>query len=119
MYDKRKVVVIMPAYNAARTIVKTYLEVMATGIVDEVIIVDGNSSDETVKIAAGLPHVKLVKNLCGLCANQRTCYRQALQAGADIIIMVHPDYQYTPKLLRQLLPRSVAANIIVCWLFAS
>ncbi len=101
MYGKRKVVVIMPAYNAARTIVKTYLEVMATGIVDEVIIVDDDSSDETVKIAAGLPHIKLVKHLCnlGYGANQKTCYRQALQAGADIVIMVHPDYQYTPKLI--------------------
>ena len=101
MYNERKVVVIMPAYNAAQTIVKTYLEVLATGIVDEVIIVDDDSSDETVKIAAGLPQVKLVKHLCnlGYGANQKTCYRQALQAGADIVIMVHPDYQYTPKLI--------------------
>ena len=101
MYKNQKVVVIMPAYNAARTIVKTYHEVMATGIVDRVIIVDDSSSDETVKIAARLPGVELIEHLCnlGYGANQKTCYRRALQAGADIVIMVHPDYQYTPKLI--------------------
>ncbi len=101
MYDNLKVVVVMPAYNAARTIVTTYHEVMATGIVDQVIIVDDNSSDETVKIAASLPHVELVEHLSnlGYGANQKTCYNRALRADADIIIMVHPDYQYTPKLI--------------------
>ena len=101
MYKNQKIVVVMPAYNAARTIEKTYHEVMAEGIVDYVIIVDDNSQDETVKIAARLPHAELVlhQSNLGYGANQKTCYRRALKAGADIIIMVHPDYQYTPKLI--------------------
>jgi glycosyltransferase involved in cell wall biosynthesis len=101
MYKKQKIVVVMPAYNAARTIVKTYYEVMATGIVDLVIVVDDNSTDATAKIAADLPQVKLIRHLrnLGYGANQKTCYRRALQAGADIVIMIHPDYQYTPKLI--------------------
>jgi glycosyltransferase involved in cell wall biosynthesis len=101
MYEKQKIVVVMPAYNAARTIVKTYYEVMATGIVDQVIVVDDNSTDATAKIAAELPQVEFIKHLrnLGYGANQKTCYRRALQAGADIVIMIHPDYQYTPKLI--------------------
>jgi len=101
MYRDRKVVVVMPAYNAARTLRRTYDEVMAQGIVDELIVVDDASTDETVKIAGTLPHTQVIvhaKN-AGYGANQKTCYRAALEAGADIVVMVHPDYQYTPKLL--------------------
>ena len=91
----------MPAYNAAKTLVQTYEEVMAQGVVDSVIVVDDASRDETIAVAEKLPNTRAVrhpKNL-GYGANQKTCYRLALEAGADIVIMVHPDYQYTPKLI--------------------
>src|SRR5258706_14359687 len=91
----------MPAYNAARTLERTYAEVMAHGIVDRVIVVDDASADHTVALARELPHVRVhvhEKNK-GYGGNQKTCYRLALEAGADIVIMVHPDYQYTPKLI--------------------
>ena len=91
----------MPAYNAAQTLRQTYEEVMAQNIVDLVVVVDDASKDETAAIAAGLPHtvVEVHPDNRGYGANQKTCYRLALQNGADIIIMVHPDYQYTPKLI--------------------
>ena len=91
----------MPAYNAAQTLRDTYNEVMAQGIVDLVIVVDDASSDETAAIAANLPNtiVHTHPSNLGYGANQKTCYALALQRGADIIIMVHPDYQYTPKLI--------------------
>jgi glycosyltransferase involved in cell wall biosynthesis len=101
MYKDKKVVVVMPAYNAAQTIRKTWDEVMAQEIVDLVIVVDDGSQDETVSIAKTLPNTFVhihAKNL-GYGGNQKTCYRLALDAGGDIIIMVHPDYQYTPKLI--------------------
>lgn len=101
MIDGRKVVVVMPAYNAARTLQRTYDEVMAQGIVDHVIVVDDASHDETVAIARTLPHVQVAvhpRNR-GYGGNQKTCYRLALAAGADIVIMIHPDYQYTPRLI--------------------
>lgn len=97
----KKIVVVMPAYNAARTLKQTYDEVMAQGVVDLVILVDDASGDDTVAIAASLPRTEVHvhdKNR-GYGANQKTCYRLALAAGADIVIMVHPDYQYTPKLI--------------------
>ena len=101
MFNSKKVVAIMPAYNAAQTLRQTYNEVMAQGIVDLVVIVDDASVDETAAIAAELPHtvVHTHPNNRGYGANQKTCYKLALQHGADIIIMVHPDYQYTPKLI--------------------
>ncbi len=91
----------MPAYNAARTLRKTYDEVMAQGIVDRVIIVDDSSGDETVSIAKTLPHtiVHAHKKNTGYGGNQKSCYKLALEEGGDIIIMVHPDYQYTPQLI--------------------
>lgn len=101
MYKNKKVVVVMPAYNAAETLRQTYNEVMDQGIVDVVVIVDDASCDETVAISRTLPNVKVIvhpKNK-GYGANQKTCYKAALQEGGDIIIMVHPDYQYTPKLI--------------------
>jgi glycosyltransferase involved in cell wall biosynthesis len=101
MYKNKKVIVVMPAYNAERTLRKTWDEVMAQEIVDLVIVVDDKSRDETVSIAKELPNTLVYiheKNL-GYGGNQKTCYRLALEAGGDIIIMVHPDYQYTPQLL--------------------
>ena len=91
----------MPAYNAAQTLRRTYDEVMAQDYVDQVIVVDDKSQDETVSIAEMLPRALVhphEKNM-GYGANQKTCYRLALAEGGDIIIMVHPDYQYTPKLI--------------------
>ncbi len=101
MFQGRKVVVIMPAYNAARTLRRTYDEVMAQGVVDLVIVVDDASQDETVAIARTLPHtvVEIHAQNRGYGANQKTAYGLALRHGADIVIMVHPDYQYTPKLI--------------------
>ncbi|MBN1473417.1 MAG: glycosyltransferase family 2 protein [Syntrophaceae bacterium] len=101
MYQNKKIVVVMPAYNAAKTLIQTYEEVMAQGIVDLIVFVDDASSDNTAKIASGLPQSRLhvhEENI-GYGGNQKTCYRIALEEGADIVIMVHPDYQYTPKLI--------------------
>ena len=101
MYNGRKVVVVMPAYNAARTVRTTYDEVVRQEVVDLVILVDDASHDETVEIARTLPRMQVVVHASnrGYGANQKTCYREALAAGADIVIMVHPDYQYTPLLI--------------------
>src|SRR3989441_6125438 len=101
MLNGQKIVVVMPAYNAARTLRQTYDEVMAHGIVDLVIVVDDASHDETVAIARTLPHVQVEVHPenRGYGANQKTCYHLALAAEADIIIMIHPDYQYTPQLI--------------------
>lgn len=101
MFRGKKIVVVMPAYNAARTLVQTYNEVMAQEVVDTVIIVDDASPDETTSIAKTLPKTVVFthpKNL-GYGGNQKTCYRLALEEKADIVIMVHPDYQYTPLLI--------------------
>ena len=101
MFDDKKVIVVMPAYNAAGTLKQTYNEVMAQGMVDHVIVVDDASNDETTAIARTLTNTTVhthQKNM-GYGANQKSCYKLALEIGADIIIMVHPDYQYTPKLI--------------------
>ncbi len=101
MFGDKKVVVVMPAYNAERTLRKTYDEVIAQQIVDLVIIVDDASHDDTTAVAKTLPKtlVHTHPNNLGYGANQKTCYKLALENGADIIIMVHPDYQYTPMLI--------------------
>jgi glycosyltransferase involved in cell wall biosynthesis len=101
MYKDKKIIVVMPAYNAAQTLRKTWDEVMAQEIVDMVIVVDDGSRDETVSIAKKLPNtlVHIHEINLGYGGNQKTCYKLALEAGGDIIIMVHPDYQYTPKLI--------------------
>ncbi len=101
MFKDKKVIVVMPAYNAARTLQKTYAEAMAQEVVDQIIVVDDGSMDETMAIAKTLPHavIHLHERNRGYGANQKSCYRLALEAGGDIIIMVHPDYQYTPKLI--------------------
>src|SRR5882757_1265069 len=101
MYRDKKVVVVMPAYNAARTLRQTYAEVRDQQVVDAIILVDDGSKDDTVAVARTLEgmqvHVHEVNK--GYGGNQKTCYRLALEAGADIAIMIHPDYQYTPKLI--------------------
>ena len=97
----RKVVVVMPAYNAERTIEKTWREVIAQEVVDLCVVVDDASQDQTLALARTLDKVVAhghESNL-GYGANQKTCYRLALEHGADIVVMVHPDYQYTPKLI--------------------
>lgn len=101
MLQGYKIVVVMPAYNAAATLGKTYEEVIAQEVVDHVILVDDCSSDDTVRIAQSLEKVHIHKherNL-GYGGNQKTCYQLALQFDADVVIMVHPDYQYTPLLI--------------------
>ncbi len=105
----------MPAYNAARTLRRTYDEVMAQGVVDHVIIVDDASSDETEQIARGLPgaQVDVLPQNRGYGGNQKRCYRLALAAGADIVIMIHPDYQYTPLLIPAL-AGLVASGLYPC-----
>lgn len=99
MIDGKKVVVILPAYNAAQTLQATYSE-LPRHLVDEVLLVDDASTDETVALARALGIRTLVhaRNL-GYGGNQKTCYRAALQTGADVVVMVHPDYQYTPRLV--------------------
>lgn len=98
--DKRTVVV-MPAYNAAKTLGKTIGETQATGIVDDIILVDDASRDATADLASSIPGVRVIRHPRnrGYGGNQKTCYHAALDAGADIVIMVHPDYQYTPRLI--------------------
>src|ERR1035441_5700457 len=101
MNRAQKVVVVMQAYNAARTLRQTYAEVQEQQLVDRIILVDDGSRDDTVAVARSLEgvqvHVHEVNK--GYGGNQKTCYRLALEAGADIVIMIHPDYQYTPKLI--------------------
>jgi glycosyltransferase involved in cell wall biosynthesis len=119
MYRQKKIIVVMPAYNAAHTVMQTVAEVQQQGIVDEIILVDDRSRDNTVQIASALPGVRVhvhEKNL-GYGGNQKTCYRLALAAGADIVIMVHPDYQYTPKLIPAL--ASIIANDLHACVLAS
>lgn len=100
MYQSKKVVVVLPAYNASRTLEQTYREI-PMDVVDEVILVDDASKDNTVEVAKelGIHHVIKHEKNKGYGGNQKTCYNKALEIGADIVIMLHPDYQYTPKLL--------------------
>src|SRR5213078_4544401 len=101
MLNGQKIVVVMPAYNAARTLQKTYDEVMAQGIVDLVIVVDDASHDETAAIARTLKNVQVEVHPenRGYGGNQKTCYRHALAAGADVVVMIHPDYQYDSRVI--------------------
>ena len=110
MYFKKKIVVVMPAYNAAQTVTQTVDEVHQQGIVDEIILVDDRSRDNTVGVASSLLGVRVHvhERNTGYGGNQKTCYRLALDAGADIVIMLHPDYQYTPKLIPAM--ASIIAN---------
>jgi glycosyltransferase involved in cell wall biosynthesis len=99
----KKIVVVMPAYNAATTLRQTYAEI-PQNIVDEVILVDDHSSDETVEVAheLGIRHVIRHEDNKGYGGNQKTCYQKALSLGADVVIMLHPDYQYTPLLVESM-----------------
>jgi glycosyltransferase involved in cell wall biosynthesis len=110
MYRDQKVIVVMPAYNAARTLRQTHQEVLEQGVVDSIILVDDGSRDATVAIARSLPGVKVHAHVVnkGYGGNQKTCYGLALEEGADIVIMIHPDYQYTPKLIPAMV--SIVAN---------
>ena len=100
MINGKKVIVVLPAYNAAKTLEKTYREI-PMNIVDEVVLVDDNSSDDTVAKGKeiGIEHIVKHEKNTGYGGNQKSCYRKALELGGDIVIMVHPDYQYTPKLV--------------------
>lgn len=99
MLEGKKIIVVMPAYNAEKTLLKTYNDI-PLGIVDEVLVTDDFSTDKTVELGnkIGLPVYTHKRNL-GYGANQKTCYREALKRNADIVIMLHPDYQYPPKLI--------------------
>jgi glycosyltransferase involved in cell wall biosynthesis len=101
--EGKKIVVVMPAYNAERTLEQTYAEI-PFDVVDEVVLVDDRSGDNTVAkaMALGIHHVVRHETNRGYGGNQKTCYRTALDAGADIVVMLHPDYQYTPKLIRSM-----------------
>jgi glycosyltransferase involved in cell wall biosynthesis len=100
MINSKRIVVVMPAYNAVKTLEQTYSEI-PVDIVDEVILVDDHSRDTTSELARsiGIHHVIRHDRNRGYGGNQKTCYAKALEIGADIVIMVHPDYQYTPKLI--------------------
>ncbi len=101
MLLENKVVVVLPAYNAARTLEQTYREI-PHDIVDEVVLVDDQSADDTVAVAKSLGIGNVIQHDAnrGYGGNQKTCYDTALALGADIVVMLHPDYQYTPKLVR-------------------
>lgn len=100
MINNKKVVIVLPAYNAERTLEQTYSEI-PLDIVDEAVLVDDASNDNTAVLAKelGINHVIVHEENKGYGGNQKTCYRTALSLGADIVIMVHPDYQYTPQLI--------------------
>ena len=100
MLHDKKIVVVLPAYNAAKTLEKTYIEI-PFDIVDDIVLVDDNSPDDTIKVAEnlGIKHIIKHQKNRGYGGNQKTCYAHALSLGADVIIMLHPDYQYTPMLI--------------------
>jgi glycosyltransferase involved in cell wall biosynthesis len=100
MINGKRIVVVLPAYNAAKTLEMTYREI-PMDIVDDVVLVDDHSRDETTEVgrALGITHVIRHDNNKGYGGNQKTCYSKALELGADIVIMLHPDYQYTPMLI--------------------
>lgn len=109
-YKEKRVVVVMPAYNAEKTLVECY-DAIPKDWVDEVIVVDDASTDDTVKVARTLPvFVKTHPENRGYGGNQKTCYRLAAERGADIIIMVHPDHQYDPKFIPEIVRSMVDGN---------
>ena len=109
MLNQKKIVVVLPAYNAEHTLEQTYAEI-PLDIVDEVVLVDDASSDKTVTVAEelGIKHIITHKHNKGYGGNQKSCYKKALEIGGDIVIMLHPDYQYTPRLI--LAMASIIAN---------
>lgn len=100
MLNNKKIVVVLPAYNAAKTLEKTYNEI-PSDIVDEVVLVDDSSKDDTIEVGRriGIKHIIKHDKNKGYGGNQKSCYNKALELGADIVIMLHPDYQYTPLLI--------------------
>lgn len=100
MINNKKIIVVLPAYNAAKTLQKTFEEI-PFDVVDDVIITDDFSHDDTITIAKeiGIKHIIIHDQNKGYGANQKSCYQKALELNADIIVMLHPDYQYTPKLI--------------------
>ena len=114
----KKVVVVLPAYNASRTLEKTYNEI-PFDIVDEVVLTDDRSSDDTVEVGEklGIKHIIIHEINRGYGGNQKTCYDKALELGGDIVIMLHPDYQYTPKLIQSI--AYIIANGLYPAVFAS
>jgi glycosyltransferase involved in cell wall biosynthesis len=103
MLSGKKIIVVLPAYNAEQTLEATYSEI-PLDIVDDIVLVDDASTDQTVEIGKkiGIQHIIVHEKNKGYGGNQKTCYDKALDLGADIIIMLHPDYQYTPKLIPSL-----------------
>jgi glycosyltransferase involved in cell wall biosynthesis len=118
MLNNKKIVVVLPAYNAALTLEKTYNEI-PFDIVDEVVLVDDASKDETVAVGKqlGIRHIIRHDNNKGYGGNQKSCYNKALELGADIVIMLHPDYQYTPKLIMAM--STIIANDVYPVVFGS
>jgi glycosyltransferase involved in cell wall biosynthesis len=118
MLNGKKIVVVLPAYKAALTLERTYNEI-PFDIVDEVVLVDDKSPDNTIEVARqlGIRHIVEHEVNKGYGGNQKSCYKKALELGADIVIMLHPDYQYTPKLL--LAMSSIIANDVYPVVFAS
>ncbi len=100
MLNQKKIIVVLPAYNAALTLERTYAEI-PFDIVDDVVLVDDRSKDNTVEVARnlGIRHIIIHDRNKGYGGNQKSCYDKALELGADIVVMLHPDYQYTPKLI--------------------
>lgn len=103
MINNKKIVVVLPAYNAAETLEQTYREI-PFDIVDDVVLVDDASPDNTVEVgrSLGIQHIVRHENNRGYGGNQKSCYSKALEIGADIVVMLHPDYQYTPKLIHSM-----------------
>lgn len=118
MYNNKKVVVVLPAYNAALTMEKTIAEI-PMDVVDDLVLVDDNSTDNSVEVAKrlGINHIVKHAENKGYGGNQKSCYDKALELNADIIIMLHPDYQYTPKLLLAMI--SIIGNDLYKVVFAS
>jgi glycosyltransferase involved in cell wall biosynthesis len=118
MLNGKKIVVVLPAYRAALTLERTYREI-PMDIVDEVVLVDDKSPDNTVDVARalGIRHIVIHAVNRGYGGNQKSCYAKALELGADIVIMVHPDYQYTPQLILPMC--SIIANGVYPVVFAS
>jgi len=114
----KKIVVVLPAYNAAKTLEMTYNEI-PFDIVDEVVLVDDASKDNTVEAgkALGIKHIVKHEQNRGYGGNQKSCYAKAIELGGDIVVMLHPDYQYTPKLIRAM--ASIIANGVYPVVYAS
>ncbi len=118
MFNEKKVVVVLPAYNAAKTLKKTYAEI-PFDVVDEVVLVDDKSSDDTIDQAKklGIKHIIQHEKNKGYGGNQKSCYKKAMALGADILIMLHPDYQYTPQLIHAMV--SIIGNNVYPVVFGS